>query len=564
MEAFPDMQVLMDGIRIGDDAIEYHWTLVGTNAGARATACASPATRSGRSARTASSPSRRATTTRPSTSVRSPGRLSRSQARSVSSSGSRGRAAVIGPEPLAALLRRDDAALRLVEGDRPHERRLGAGVGRRGAQHLGHVDERQRRGVEIVVRLLQLRRLASERDGLVERSVRRQHARAVALPRRRVGVELGRLVEHLGRLLVPALLVQDAREPHPVEGDVVRGAHARRRGRSPRGARARRRGGRRPSARARRRPCPPRQGRRRCRGRGRSPSTAPAARGRARSRRAGRRRTGRRAARPPRRRAGCAPAPTRSAPRRSAFTSRSGVRPEDHAAADLVPGVDLLPQIAGRRARARARGGGPGAGPRGSGRGGAPFPCSCHASARSASSSNVAIARSASGAQLVAARGAEHVREMAEPDLGAELGELVAELRGPGGSPRRSTSSASARRPAVLAAPAQDRGAAPTRSAGASASSASRAAEQRQADAGSAAVERSVAGVTQERAGAQARAPRPGGRPRRRARRPAPGGSRRPRRARRGGRCCARASRRGARAAASAAPSAWTRRRRRG
>ncbi len=33
MEAFPDMQVLMDGIRIGDDAVEYHWTLVGTNTG---------------------------------------------------------------------------------------------------------------------------------------------------------------------------------------------------------------------------------------------------------------------------------------------------------------------------------------------------------------------------------------------------------------------------------------------------------------------------------------------------------------------------------------------------
>ena len=55
---------------------------------------------------------------------------------------------------------------------------------------------------------------------------------------------------------------------------------------------------------------------------------------------------------------------------------------------------------------------------------------SCHASARSASSSNVAIARSASGAQLVAARGAEHVREMTEPDLGAELGDLVADLAG--------------------------------------------------------------------------------------------------------------------------------------
>ena len=33
MEAFPDMQVLMDGLRIGDHAIEYHWTLAGTNRG---------------------------------------------------------------------------------------------------------------------------------------------------------------------------------------------------------------------------------------------------------------------------------------------------------------------------------------------------------------------------------------------------------------------------------------------------------------------------------------------------------------------------------------------------
>jgi hypothetical protein len=32
MEAFPNMRVLMDGIRIGDELVEYHWTLVGTNA----------------------------------------------------------------------------------------------------------------------------------------------------------------------------------------------------------------------------------------------------------------------------------------------------------------------------------------------------------------------------------------------------------------------------------------------------------------------------------------------------------------------------------------------------
>lgn len=33
MEAFPDLQVLMAGMRIGDHAIEYHWTLAGTNTG---------------------------------------------------------------------------------------------------------------------------------------------------------------------------------------------------------------------------------------------------------------------------------------------------------------------------------------------------------------------------------------------------------------------------------------------------------------------------------------------------------------------------------------------------
>jgi uncharacterized protein (TIGR02246 family) len=33
MDAFPDMRVLMDDVRIGDDGSEYHWTLVGTNTG---------------------------------------------------------------------------------------------------------------------------------------------------------------------------------------------------------------------------------------------------------------------------------------------------------------------------------------------------------------------------------------------------------------------------------------------------------------------------------------------------------------------------------------------------
>jgi uncharacterized protein (TIGR02246 family) len=33
MTAFPDMQVLMDELVVGDDGSEYHWTLVGTNTG---------------------------------------------------------------------------------------------------------------------------------------------------------------------------------------------------------------------------------------------------------------------------------------------------------------------------------------------------------------------------------------------------------------------------------------------------------------------------------------------------------------------------------------------------
>ena len=33
MDAFPDMQVLMDDVRLADTGSEYHWTLVGTNTG---------------------------------------------------------------------------------------------------------------------------------------------------------------------------------------------------------------------------------------------------------------------------------------------------------------------------------------------------------------------------------------------------------------------------------------------------------------------------------------------------------------------------------------------------
>jgi uncharacterized protein (TIGR02246 family) len=33
MDAFPDMKVLMDDLRLDGDRTEYHWTLVGTNTG---------------------------------------------------------------------------------------------------------------------------------------------------------------------------------------------------------------------------------------------------------------------------------------------------------------------------------------------------------------------------------------------------------------------------------------------------------------------------------------------------------------------------------------------------
>jgi hypothetical protein len=33
MTAFPDLQVLMDDLRVKDPGVEYHWTLIGTNAG---------------------------------------------------------------------------------------------------------------------------------------------------------------------------------------------------------------------------------------------------------------------------------------------------------------------------------------------------------------------------------------------------------------------------------------------------------------------------------------------------------------------------------------------------
>lgn len=33
MDAFPDLQVLMDDLRLDGERVEYHWTLVGTNTG---------------------------------------------------------------------------------------------------------------------------------------------------------------------------------------------------------------------------------------------------------------------------------------------------------------------------------------------------------------------------------------------------------------------------------------------------------------------------------------------------------------------------------------------------
>lgn len=33
MTAFPDMQVLMDDLRLNGDRVEFHWTLIGTNNG---------------------------------------------------------------------------------------------------------------------------------------------------------------------------------------------------------------------------------------------------------------------------------------------------------------------------------------------------------------------------------------------------------------------------------------------------------------------------------------------------------------------------------------------------
>jgi len=40
MTAFPDLQVLMDDLRVKDARVEYHWTLIGTNTGPGGTGAA--------------------------------------------------------------------------------------------------------------------------------------------------------------------------------------------------------------------------------------------------------------------------------------------------------------------------------------------------------------------------------------------------------------------------------------------------------------------------------------------------------------------------------------------
>lgn len=40
MTAFPDLQVLMDDLRVEEERTEYHWTLIGTNAGPGGTGAA--------------------------------------------------------------------------------------------------------------------------------------------------------------------------------------------------------------------------------------------------------------------------------------------------------------------------------------------------------------------------------------------------------------------------------------------------------------------------------------------------------------------------------------------
>jgi hypothetical protein len=64
--AFPDIEVFMDDLVVTDDLVEYHWTSP-ARAPRPASLCASPASRSGQSVPTASSPSHGVTTTRPST-----------------------------------------------------------------------------------------------------------------------------------------------------------------------------------------------------------------------------------------------------------------------------------------------------------------------------------------------------------------------------------------------------------------------------------------------------------------------------------------------------------------
>ncbi len=69
----PGQRVLMDDLLVQDGGVEYHWTLIGTNTGPGGTGnrVRIPGSRSGRSVATDSSRSRKATSTRPSTTASS-------------------------------------------------------------------------------------------------------------------------------------------------------------------------------------------------------------------------------------------------------------------------------------------------------------------------------------------------------------------------------------------------------------------------------------------------------------------------------------------------------------
>ena len=81
IEAFPDIQVFMDDVVFNDETVAYHRTFRGTNTG-RAVPdgpCGSPASRSGRSETTASSPASRGGYDQDEYDRQSPARLARAQ-----------------------------------------------------------------------------------------------------------------------------------------------------------------------------------------------------------------------------------------------------------------------------------------------------------------------------------------------------------------------------------------------------------------------------------------------------------------------------------------------------